>query len=115
MVDAAVVAVLLLTAADSARRGLAFYGSEIVTLGIAAGLALAGFGFVAHLFEQVLAVPPLFSRLAASLLILVIAHGLIQVVSIPPPSASTGPYATGCAGSGTGSSARSRARSWRRW
>jgi hypothetical protein len=83
VVDVAVLALLVLAAADSARRGLAFYGSEIVTLGIAAGVALAGFGILGHLFEQVLAVPPLFSRLAASLLILVIVHGLVQIVTHP--------------------------------
>ncbi|HEX4214884.1 MAG TPA: CvpA family protein [Candidatus Dormibacteraeota bacterium] len=83
MVDLAVAALLVLAAADGARRGFAFYSSEIVTLAIAAGAALAGFGFVANLFEQVLAVPPLFSRLAASLLILVVVHGLVQAVAHP--------------------------------
>lgn len=83
LVDVAVLVLLILAAADSARRGFAFYSSEIVTLAIAAAVALAGFGILAHLFEQVLAVPALFSRLAASLILLVIVHGLVQVVTYP--------------------------------
>jgi hypothetical protein len=82
-VDVIVLAAAAILAIDGARRGFGFYFTELFALGIGAGVALSTFGVVGRLFTQVLAVGSQMADLAASLLILVVVHVLVQLVLQP--------------------------------
>lgn len=82
-VDVIVLAAFILIAIDGTRRGFVFYLTELFALGIGAAVALGTFPVVGKLFSQVLAVGQPMANLAASLLILVVVHVLVQLLLQP--------------------------------
>lgn len=80
VVDA--VAILLFGAAaiDGARRGFAFYALELVALGIGSAVGLAGFTPLEGFFQRILGGEQNLVAFAAFLLLLVVVHGLVQMV-----------------------------------
>jgi uncharacterized membrane protein required for colicin V production len=82
-VDVIVLAALILLAIDGIHRGFAFYTIELFALGIGAAVALSTFGVVGRLFAQLLAVGQPMADLAASLLLLVLAHVVVQLIVQP--------------------------------
>lgn len=85
-VDVIVLLAIVLIAIDGARRGFTFYTTELLALGIGAGVALSLFGVLGRLFTQLLGVGQQMAYLAASLLLLVVVHVLVQMVVQPVTS-----------------------------
>lgn len=82
-VDVIVLLAIVLIAIDGARRGFTFYTTELLALGIGAGVALSLFGVLGRLFTQWLGVGQQMAYLAGSLLLLVVVHVLVQMVVQP--------------------------------
>jgi uncharacterized protein YkwD len=80
VVDAVAILVFAVAAVDGARRGFAFYALELLALGIGSAVALFGSTPLGGLFQRILGGEQNLVAFAVFLLLLVVVHGVVQMV-----------------------------------
>jgi uncharacterized protein YkwD len=79
--DAVVLLLFAAAAVDGARRGFAFYALELLALGLGAAVALFCFAPLGGVFQRVLGADQNLIAFAAFLLLLVVVHGVAQLIT----------------------------------